>query len=130
MRIFIDFWKLETENSVLHIFSFLHKLSFENSFCFLFILGCQTSFKVSKIKKKLFLKTEIREKNSYQTYPKVLKRAAFFLWTTVHGQILDLDNLMLRGHSLANRCYTCRCNGEFVDHLLLHCLVVHIHKKK
>ena len=49
MRIFIIFWKLETENSLLHVFNFLHKLSFKNSFCFLSILGCQTSFSVSKI---------------------------------------------------------------------------------
>ena len=49
---------------------------------------------------------------------------AFFLWTAAHGQILTLDNLMLRGHSLANQC--CKCyNGESVNHLLLHCPVVH-----
>ena len=57
MRVFIDFWKLETEKSLLHAFNFLHKLSFENNFCFLSILDCQTSFLVSKIKKKMFLKT-------------------------------------------------------------------------
>ena len=35
MRIFIDFWKLETENSFfLHVFSFFYKLSFVNSFVF------------------------------------------------------------------------------------------------
>ena len=34
MRVCIDFRKLETENNVLHVFSFLHKLSFENSFVF------------------------------------------------------------------------------------------------
>ena len=49
MCVFIDFWKLETENSILHVFSFFHKLSFENSFCFLPVLSCQTSFLVSKI---------------------------------------------------------------------------------
>ena len=49
MRIFINFWKLKIENSILYIFGFLYKLSFENSFYFLFILGCQTSFLVSKI---------------------------------------------------------------------------------
>ena len=69
MRIFINFWKLETENSVLHVFSFLYKLSFENSFCFLFILCCQTSFLVSKIE-NCFWKQKIKRKNNYQTYPK------------------------------------------------------------
>ena len=69
MHIFIDFWKLETENSILHIFSFLHKLNFENSFCFLPILSCQRSFLVLKIE-NCFWKQKIRGKNSYQTYPK------------------------------------------------------------
>ena len=62
MCVFIDFWKLETEKSLLHAFNFLHKLSFENNFCFLSILGYQTSFLVSKIKKKMFLKTENKGK--------------------------------------------------------------------
>ena len=65
MHILIDFWKLETENNLLHVFSFLHKLSFENSFCFLSILSCQKTFLVSKIE-NCFLKQKIREKNSYQ----------------------------------------------------------------
>ena len=68
MPLFIDFWKLQTENSLLHVFNFFHKLSFENSFCFLSILGYQTSFLVSKIE-IFFLKQKIRGKNSYQTYP-------------------------------------------------------------
>ena len=78
MRVFIDFWKLETEKSLLHAFNFLHKLSFENNFCFLSILDCQTSFLVSKIKKKCFWKQKIKEKNSYQTYPKDSKNSSFF----------------------------------------------------
>ena len=49
MHVFIDFWKLETENGILHVFSLFHKLSFKNNFCFLSILGCQTSVLVSKI---------------------------------------------------------------------------------
>ena len=70
MRVFIDFWKLETENSLLHVFSFLHKLSFENNFCFLPVLSCQTSFLVSKIE-NCFWKQKTRGKNSYQIYPYV-----------------------------------------------------------
>ena len=46
---FIDFWKLEIENNLLHVFSFFHKFSFKNNFCCLFILGCQISFLVLKI---------------------------------------------------------------------------------
>ena len=45
--------------------------------------------------------------------------------TTAHCQILILNNLMSRGLPLANQCHMCRCNGEFVDHLLLHCHVAH-----
>ena len=47
------------------------------------------------------------------------------MWTTAHGQILTLDNLMLRGRPLVNRCYLCCCNAESVDHLLLFCPITH-----
>ena len=57
--------------------------------------------------------------------PKVPKRVTFFLWIVAYDRILTLDNLMLRGHPLANRCCMCCCDGESVDHLLLHCPVTH-----
>ena len=47
------------------------------------------------------------------------------MWTTAHGQILTLDNLMLRGRPLANHCCMCCCNAESVDHLLLFCPIAH-----
>ena len=56
---------------------------------------------------------------------KVPKRVAFFMWTAAHGQILTLDNLMLRGRSLTNRCCMCCCNEEFVDHLFIVCPLAH-----
>ena len=56
---------------------------------------------------------------------KIPKRVAFFLWTTAHSRILTLDNLMLKGHHLANGCYMCCYDGESVGHLLLHCPVTH-----
>ena len=56
---------------------------------------------------------------------KIPKRVAFFVWTAVHGQILTLDNLMLKGCILVNRCCMCHRNEETVDHLLLHCPVAH-----
>ena len=56
---------------------------------------------------------------------KVPRRVAFFMWTIAHGQILTLDYLMLRDRILANRCCMCCCNEEFVDHLLISCLVAH-----
>ena len=37
------------------------------------------------------------------------------------GWILAIDNLVKRGFTLVNRCCMCRCCGESVDHLLLHC---------
>ena len=52
---------------------------------------------------------------------KVSKRVDFFIWTVAHGQILTLDNLMLRGRPLANRCCLFCYNVESVDHLLLFC---------
>ena len=45
----------------------------------------------------------------------------FVLWTAVWGWILTIDNLVKRGFTLVNRCCTCRCCEESVDHLLLHC---------
>ena len=83
MHIFIEFWKLETENNLLHVFSFLHKLNFENSFCFLPVFSCQTSFFVLKIE-NYFWKQKIKGKNSYQTYPKSLKTWARIqnLWSS------------------------------------------------
>jgi len=56
---------------------------------------------------------------------KIPKYVAFFLWTAAHGRILTLDNLMLRGRPLATWCCMCCCDGESVDHLLLHCPVTH-----
>ena len=83
MRVHIDFWKLETKNNILQIFSFLHKLSFENNFCFLSILSCQTSFLLPKIE-NYFWKQKTREKNSYQTYPNILDTASFNEYVSPH----------------------------------------------
>ena len=57
--------------------------------------------------------------------PKIPKHVVFFLWTVAHGRILTLDNLMLKGCPLANWCCMCCCDGELVDHLLLHCPITH-----
>ena len=47
------------------------------------------------------------------------------MWTVTHGQILTLDNLMLRGCPLANHCCLCCNNVESVDHLLFLCPIAH-----
>ena len=43
----------------------------------------------------------------------------------LHGRILALDNLMLRGLPLANRYCMCCCNEESMDHLFIHCPVAY-----
>ena len=88
MRIFIDFRKLETENSLLHIFSFLHKLSFENSFCFLPILSCQTSFLVSKIE-NCFEKQKIRGKTVTKHTLKFEKGLFYSFTAYVNGNCVE-----------------------------------------
>ena len=55
---------------------------------------------------------------------KVPLRVAFFLWTTALGNILTIDNLRKRKVKIIDWCYMCNCNGEFADHLLLHCPIV------
>ena len=43
------------------------------------------------------------------------------VWTAVWDKILTGDNLRGRGMDFVDWCIMCRCNGETVDHLLLHC---------
>ena len=43
------------------------------------------------------------------------------MWTAVWDKILTGDNLRGRGMDFVDWCIMCRCNGETVDHLLLHC---------
>ncbi|CAN1245613.1 Putative ribonuclease H protein At1g65750 [Linum grandiflorum] len=50
----------------------------------------------------------------------VPSKIACFLWRCFYGKIASLDNLQLRGWSLANRCYLCESAEESVCHLLLH----------
>jgi hypothetical protein len=54
---------------------------------------------------------------------KAPRRIAFFVWTASWGRILTCDNLRRRGIVLVWWCWMCRCSGETVDHLLLHCPV-------
>ena len=52
---------------------------------------------------------------------KVPKRVSFFLWSAAWGKILTIDNLIKRGLLQVNWCCMCRCSGEKVDYLLIHC---------
>ena len=50
---------------------------------------------------------------------------SFFAWTAAWDRILTGDNLRLRGFDFVDWCIMCRCCGETVDHLLLHCGKAH-----
>jgi hypothetical protein len=51
---------------------------------------------------------------------------AFFAWLAALGKILTLDNLRKRRVIVIDRCCLCKINGEYVDHLLLHCEVARV----
>ena len=53
------------------------------------------------------------------------RRVFFFAWFATWGKILTADNLMRRGYQLAGWCCMCRCDGETISHLLLHCSVAY-----
>ena len=54
---------------------------------------------------------------------KIPSRVVFLVWTATLGKCLMIDNLRKRKVWILDWCYMCKCNGESVDHLLLHCLV-------
>ena len=112
MRVFIGFWKLETKNNFLHVFNFFHNLSFENSFYFLSILDCQTSFLVSKIE-NCFWKHKIMGKNSYQTYPKHSHGSVYLLkyltwWFTRNYSITDHFSLIRELFEVWSQGFCCK----------------------
>ncbi|XP_050277754.1 uncharacterized protein LOC126719217 [Quercus robur] len=54
---------------------------------------------------------------------KIPSRATLFVWTVALRKCLTIDNLRRRKVWILDWCYMCKCNGESVDHLFLHCLV-------
>ena len=126
MRVFIGFWKLETKNNFLHVFNFFHNLSFENSFYFLSILDCQTSFLVSKIE-NCFWKHKIMGKNSYQTYPKHSHGSVYLLkyltwWFTRNYSITDHFSLIFEVKGFAAKSWRCKivsCQSFFQNWLTI-----------
>ena len=54
---------------------------------------------------------------------KIPSRVAFLVWTAALGKCLTIDNLRKRKVWILDWCYMCKCNGELVDRLFLHCLV-------
>lgn len=52
---------------------------------------------------------------------KVPPKVALFMWTLALGKILTIDKLRRRRLIVIDWCYVCKCAGETMDHLLLHC---------
>jgi hypothetical protein len=53
------------------------------------------------------------------------RRVSFFAWVATWGLILTEDHLKRRGFQLVGWCSMCRCDGETISHLLLHCEVAY-----
>ena len=54
---------------------------------------------------------------------KIPYRVAFLFRTVAWGKCLTIDNLRKMKVLMLDYCYMCKCNGELVDHLFLHCPV-------
>ena len=54
---------------------------------------------------------------------KIPARVAFFVWTAALGKCLTINNLRKMKIWILDWCCMCKCNGESVDHLFLHCPV-------
>ena len=68
MCIFIDFWKLETENNILYVFQFPSQIEFWEQFLFFVHFGLLNKFFNIK-NKKLFLKTEKKGEKQLPNIP-------------------------------------------------------------
>jgi hypothetical protein len=51
---------------------------------------------------------------------------AYFAWFATLGKILIVDNLRKRKIVVVDCCCMCKKSGETIDHLLLHCEVMHL----
>ena len=56
----------------------------------------------------------------------VLSKVNFFAWEALWGKVLTLDQLQKHRWSLVNRCFLCKEDEQFIDHILLHCSLVRI----
>jgi hypothetical protein len=78
-------------------------------------------FDVSSFYKVFACKEEASFPRRSIWWTKVPLKVAFFAWSVALGKIFTLDNLRKRHVIVIDRCCLCKMNGEFVDHLLLHC---------
>lgn len=46
-----------------------------------------------------------------------------FVWMTMLGKTLTIDNLMKRGMFMGNQCSMCKRHSEHLDHLPHHCFL-------
>lgn len=49
-----------------------------------------------------------------------------FGYPVAWNKILTCDNLIKQGFSLVGWCCLCRCSGETLDHLLIHCDIAYV----
>lgn len=76
------------------------------------MLRSDGKFKVKSFCQKLLVREEIRFSKPFGVDPKGAKE---------RGTILTAENLRKRNITYVSWCYMCKCSGEEVDHLLLHC---------
>ena len=50
-------------------------------------------------------------------------KVVFFMWSTVLGKILTMDNLRKKNIIVTEWCCICKKSGKSIDNLLLHCKV-------
>lgn len=55
----------------------------------------------------------------------ILSKVSFLLWKLWWNRAPTIDNLIHRGMIIPNRCCMCTSDGESVNHLFIHCKLVH-----
>jgi hypothetical protein len=106
---------------------------FEKLYSYKISVGNEDRIRWSSSKKGTFeVKTFYKALSSqnFEVFPwksiwqsKVPPRVAVFGWTAALGKILTHDNLRKRSIVVIEWCCMCKKNGEFMNHLLLHCEV-------
>ena len=59
-------------------------------------------------------------------HSKAPRRVCFSIWSAAWHRILTCDNLMRWGYTMTSGRWKCRCGGESLDHLLIHCSMASI----
>ena len=113
-------WEVPTEVSFLDLYSHSPTRIGEDGLCWK--LKQSGQFDVSSYRAlRGFPRIQFPSKRIWRV--KAPRRVSFFVCSVAWGKILTCDNLMCRGYSLTSWCCICGCNGETVNHLMLHCPV-------